>query len=878
MQATRRRPPGDVLATGAVAGLVAGFATGLIDAIWSWAPAEQFVQGLGRLRFALYVGLSLGAAGALIGLVTAAVLLGLSRGTRIGDLARFGWREHAARRARDPRDAVVGLSLVLAGLPLVAAAIAAVYRVMTPIVIKSHALGLAVLAVIAATLVALAIAFVLMFVVGRVVELGLQWLAPRVPIIASPWAPLVVLGALLALALAVWAWRERATVRVLPLRGPLVACVAALLAIPAQEPAREVVARIAAATRWLRLAIWIALAPVLVFLVLATGGSSSVIKASTAYTGLGAPIARTLRKVLDRDRDGFSPFLGGGDCDDGDRGVHPGAIDIPDDGIDQNCVGGDAHMAAPAPDAAFAAVPASVPKDANILLVTIDTTRADHLGMYGYKRATSPNLDAMAAQGTVFESGWAHAPSTRYSMPAILTGRLPLDVYYDTTMAGWPGLSLKATTLGEELGPLGFLTGAITNYEYFTPARRMNQGFAEYDNDDARLHGGVTGAGPERTHGSSSKEQTDKAIAFVERHHDQRWFLWVHYYDPHADYETHAGIPSFGDDDMARYDGEIRYTDLHLGRLLDALRAKGLYDKTIIVVTGDHGEGFGEHHVRMHGYDLYSAQTKVPLVIRVPGLSPRRARTPAGHVDIMPTLVNLAGGPPNPDMMGRSLVDVLTGSDRERVVLQQLSYEDNHEMRAAVDAHCHVIYHVSPETSWEVYRVDRDPLERFDLSGGGECATTRHAFEDWYDRQQIPAGAANALLPSRPAIAAPLDVDFDGGTVRLLAVDAPAHAKPGEAITLTWTFEARGRVAGWKVFAHAEGPAFVNGDHKPARPFEWWRPGQFIRYSTTITLPTPGTYTVRMGLFQGNRRAAAVSPHTPIQQNAAEVAKIEVVP
>ena len=878
MQARPRRPLGDVLATGALAGLVAGFAAGLIDAIWSWGPAEQFVQGLGRVRFALYTALSLGAAGALVGVIAAVVLLGLARGTRIGDLLRFGWREHEARRAGDPRDAVIGLSFALAGLPLLAAAIAVVYRVMTPIVIKSHALGLAVIAVIAATLIALAIAFVLMFVVGRFVELGLRGLAPRLPAIASPWAPLVAIGGLVAVALAVWAYRERATVRLLPLRGPLVACVALLLAIPAHGPAHYAIVRLAAVPRWLRRAIWIALAPVLVILVLATGGSSSVIKASTAYTGLGAPIARALRKLLDRDRDGYSPFLGGGDCDDGDRAIHPGAIDIPDDGIDQNCVGGDAHMTATAPDPAFAPVPASVPKDANVLLVTIDTTRADHLGMYGYKRPTSPNLDAMAAQGTVFEAGWAHAPSTRYSMPAILTGRLPLDVYYDTSVPGWPGIALKATTLGEALGPLGFLTGAITNYWYFDPSRHMNQGFAEYDNDDQRLHGSVTGAGPERTKGSSSKEQTDKAIAFVERHQAQRWFLWVHYYDPHADYETHAGIPSFGSDDMARYDGEIRYTDLHIGRLLDALRAKGLYDKTIVVVTGDHGEGFGEHHVKMHGYDLYAAQTKVPLVIRVPGLPPRRARTPAGHVDIMPTLVNLAGGQPNADMMGRSLLDVLIGTDRERVVLQQLSYEDNHEMRAAVDARCHVIYHISPETSWEVYRVDRDPEERFDISGGSECATTRRAFEDWYDHQQIPAGAVTALLPARPVIAAPLDVDFDGA-VRLLAVEAPAHAKPGEAITLTWTFEARGRVdAGWKVFVHAEGPAFVNGDHKPARPFEWWRPGQFIRYSTTIVLQAPGTYTVRAGLFEGNRRAAAVSAHTPIRDNAADVAKIEVAP
>jgi len=873
----QRRPFGDVLAIGTLAGLLAGFAAGLCDAIWSWRAAAQFVPGAAaRLRFVLYTGLSVAAAGALVGLLGAAIAAGLSRGTRIGDLVRFAWR------TRGPRESVIGLSLVLAGLPIVGASIYIVYRAMTPVVVKSHALNLAVLVVIAATLVGLAIAAVLTFVVGRALELVLAPVAARVRVLASPWAPLVAAAALIAAALAAWAWWQWSTARLLPLRGPLVVAIAALLAIPASGPARRTLEFVATKRPWLRRAIWVALPFVLLVLVLASGGSAAVIKAASRYTGLGAPIARGLRRAFDRDRDGYSRFLGGGDCDDGDPTVHPGAPEIPDDGIDQNCVAGDASLRRNAEDIAFAPVPASLPKDANILLITIDTTRADHLGMYGYKRPTSPSLDALAAQGTLFENGWAHAPSTRYSMPAILTGRLPLDVYYDTSVPWWPGILLKATTLGEALGPLGFVTGAITNYTYFDRSRHFDQGFAEYDNDNARLHGSVTGAGPERTRGSSSKEQTDKAIAFVEKHAAQRWFLWVHYYDPHADYEAHAEVPSFGTDEIALYDGEIRFTDLHIGRLLAKLREKGLYDKTIIVVTGDHGEGFGEHKVFKHGYDLYAAQTKVPLIIRVPGLPPRRAKTPAGHVDLMPTLVNLAGGQPNADMMGRSLVDVLTGTDRDRVVYQQLSYENNNEHRAAVDARCHVLYNISPETNWEVYRVDRDPLETHDV-GTSECGETRRALERAYDSEQVPVGAAEALLPSRPPIAAPLDADFDG-SVRLLSLDVPARAKPGDAITLTWTFEARRRVApGWRIFVHLKGPnnAFQNGDHKPTRPFEWWRQGQFIRYSTTMTLPrhyTPGTYTLWVGLFEGNRRATARAPHARIEQNAVAAATFEVTP
>ena len=612
---------------------------------------------------------------------------------------------------------------------------------------------------------------------------------------------------------------------------------------------------------------------VLILSALLTSESEPARKA-TARAGLVGPVLAGARRVIDFDRDGYSPLLGGGDCDDGDASVHPGVLDFPDDGVDQDCDGRDATIAALVPRP-LGPVPDTVPRDLNLLLITIDTVRADHLGCYGYGRPTSPALDALAQEGGLFVNGWAHAPSTRYSMPAIATGRWPSAITWDESI-WWPRIAPSMRTIAEALKGAGYFTGAYFSFDYFALAdhRGFERGVDDYRADRASLHRAVNG--PMESRGTSSREMADDAIAFFEQHRGDKFFLWVHFYDPHLSYEPHAEVPPFGSERMDLYDGEIRFTDLHIGRVLARLRELGLWDRTAVLVTGDHGEGFGEHGVTEHGFDLYTAQTKVPLIVRVPGLPPRHIAAPAGHVDIAPTLLNLARGAAEPRFLGRSLLPELAGQGEPAPppVFQEVTSERG-KKRAMVTADWHLIWNWTPENTTECYDLRVDPAARRDLWGRAAatpCVGLKRDLQGMVSALSVPPEAAARLKDSvfgpgatAPQMPVPLAAKL-GDLVEIQGAGVSAgEVHPGSDVEAKILFRClRPVTGGWKFFFHLLGPngSFRNLDHVPvegALPVEVWRKGQRILDRLKIPVPpgTPaGDYHIIAGLYRGPERLA----------------------
>jgi len=290
----------------------------------------------------------------------------------------------------------------------------------------------------------------------------------------------------------------------------------------------------------------------------------------------------------------------------------------------------------------------------NVLLVTMDTTRADRLGCYGHGRARTPNLDGLAAAGVRFENVYSQVPLTTPSHCSILTGTYPL--YHQVHNNGTYALPSEVTTLAEVLKGQGFQTAAFVGSFTVDSRFGLNQGFDVYDDKFAE------GEAFKPMNAERKAEKVYAAFrAWLDRSEERPFFCWVHFYDPHLPYEPPA--PYSVDFADSPYDGEVAYMDHYVGQVIASLREKKLLQKTLVVLAGDHGEAFGEKVETGHGVFLYDGTLKVPLIFQAEGYLPKGAviKPRVRLIDIAPSIIDLLGLPPSAEIQGTSLLPYIAG-------------------------------------------------------------------------------------------------------------------------------------------------------------------------------------------------------------------------
>jgi choline-sulfatase len=296
----------------------------------------------------------------------------------------------------------------------------------------------------------------------------------------------------------------------------------------------------------------------------------------------------------------------------------------------------------------------------NLLLVTLDTTRADRIHAYGFDGIETPNLDRLAREGVLFEQAVAPAPLTLPAHSSIFTGRFPPA--HGVRDNGGFFLADSETTIAERLQARGFTTGGFVGAYVLDRKWGIAQGFQTYFDDfDLTKYQSLSLGSVDRP----GNEVADKALAWLDKAAGSRFFGWVHFYDAHSPYDPPEPFKSRYAN--RPYIGEIAFVDSQLGRLLAFLDDRNLARNTVVVVMGDHGESLGEHGEGTHGFFVYQATMHVPLLIRAPydAMAGRRVTDTVRSIDVLPTALELLGIKPSDRLEGTSVVPLMTGAKKE---------------------------------------------------------------------------------------------------------------------------------------------------------------------------------------------------------------------
>jgi arylsulfatase A-like enzyme/tetratricopeptide (TPR) repeat protein len=396
---------------------------------------------------------------------------------------------------------------------------------------------------------------------------------------------------------------------------------------------------------------------------------------------------------------------------------------------------------------------ASAPLSGPIIIISIDTLRADHLPAYGYQKVKTPAIDLLAANGVVFERAYSHTPQTLPAHTALLSGRLP----FETGVRDDVGATVKR---GERLLPQllrerGYSTGAIVSASLLRKDTGIGQGFDFFDDD--------LPSNPEEPLVSPGERDGGEAEAIAEHWLDtegtSRAFLFLHLNEPHRPYTPPERFSQY-----APYDGEIAYADEIVGRLVHYLKTHQLYDRSTIVLLSDHGEGLDDHGEQEHGLFLYDETIRVPLIIKQESNVGAGRRIPdlVQHVDLVPTILDLVKAPIPDNLHGRSLKPLLedTGSLREQPVYAEALYAQYHFGWSPLTTMTDGKHQYISAPRAELYDLTRDPGQRENLAAADavesgsratELTTTRNALASALERLT----ASSRTEPLKTTSAAP---------------------------------------------------------------------------------------------------------------------------
>ncbi|HYP26149.1 MAG TPA: sulfatase [Blastocatellia bacterium] len=454
-------------------------------------------------------------------------------------------------------------------------------------------------------------------------------------------------------------------------------------------------------------------------------GSDNNLRNATFYRSTQAKQSFKLAWwALDFDRDGYSALLGGGDSDDFSRGINPDQLEVPGDGSDNNSIGGDVTASDVegwlAEHRSLRRPPAGAARRYNIVYFFVDTVRADHLSAYGYHRKTSPNIDRLPA--TVFENAFSPSPRTSEAVPKFMQSS-----YWDARIESWPQV-LKRNGYNTMLFPG---RRSWDRYKNWMPVVREAQGKHLEQNIDVAI----------RTLSNAPQDAPFCAYIYVP--------------DPHRPYIKHDDF-YYGETTADVYDGELAYTDYHLGRFFDWMEQSQRMKDTIVVIMSDHGESLGERGVFRHSTQLYNEQVRVPMIVYVPGMEPRRVADYVSTVDLGSTILDLVGIDYPKEYLGVSLAPLMRGEQFTRPPIYGEQTLEEYSPYVRLDQQVHPLskkYMVITQDGFKlIFNRNFYSFEMYDLNG--DPAESRNLFDKMPEKaenlKQLLGRFVDVVTASRP--------------------------------------------------------------------------------------------------------------------------------